>query len=55
MLMQEIKAIEAQFPQLITADSPTQTVQGIANSTFEGGGYKQLTHSDILNILKECF
>ncbi len=35
MLMQEIKVIEAQFPQLITADSPTQTVQGTANSTFE--------------------
>ena len=35
MLMQEIKKIEAQYPQLITEDSPTQTVQGIANSTFE--------------------
>ena len=35
MLMQEIKRIEAEFPQLITADSPTQTVQGIANSSFE--------------------
>ncbi len=35
MLMQDIKKIEMQFPQLITEDSPTQTVQGIANSTFE--------------------
>ncbi|MBQ5314104.1 MAG: NAD-dependent DNA ligase LigA, partial [Oscillospiraceae bacterium] len=35
MLMQQIKNIEAQFPQLITEDSPTQKVQGLANSTFE--------------------
>jgi len=35
MLMQEIKAIEAQFPQLITADSPTQTVQGKSSNLFE--------------------
>lgn len=27
----------------------------IAESTFEGGGYKYMTHADILNILKECF
>ena len=35
MLMQEIKAIEAMYPQLITEDSPTQKVQGFASSTFE--------------------
>lgn len=27
----------------------------IANSAFEGGGYKEITHNDILGILKECF
>ena len=50
MLMQEIKAIEAQFPQLITADSPTQTVQGIANSTFE-----KVTHTVKMESLLDAF
>ncbi len=27
----------------------------IADSTFEGGGYKYMTHEDILTVLKECF
>lgn len=27
----------------------------IADSTFEGGGYKYMTHEDILAVLKECF
>ena len=27
----------------------------IANSTYEGGGYKHMSHADILNVLKECF
>lgn len=35
MLMQQIKNIEADYPQLVTADSPTQKVQGMASSTFE--------------------
>ena len=29
MLMNRVKAIEAEYPQLITEDSPTQTVQGM--------------------------
>jgi len=27
----------------------------IAETTYEGGGYKYMTHEDILNVLKECF
>jgi DNA ligase (NAD+) len=33
-LMAELERLEAQFPQLITGDSPTQTVGGVANQTF---------------------
>ena len=50
MLMQEIKTIEAEFPQLITADSPTQTVQGVANSTFE-----KVTHTVKMESLLDAF
>ncbi|MBQ7283399.1 MAG: NAD-dependent DNA ligase LigA, partial [Oscillospiraceae bacterium] len=50
MLMQQIKAIEAEYPQLITADSPTQTVQGIANSTFE-----KVTHAVKMESLLDAF
>ncbi len=27
----------------------------IAETSYEGGGYKYMTHDDILNVLKECF
>ena len=27
----------------------------IAETTYEGGGYKYMTHADILKVLKECF
>lgn len=27
----------------------------IAETAYEGGGYKHITHKDILNVLKECF
>jgi len=30
-------------------------LQKIADSSYEGGGYKYMTHKDILNVLKECF
>ena len=32
MLMNRIKEIEGQYPQLVTEDSPTQQVQGLASS-----------------------
>lgn len=50
MLMQQIKAIEAQYPQLVTADSPTQTVQGFASSTFE-----KVTHTVKMESLLDAF
>lgn len=33
-LMHELEALERQYPQLISGDSPTQTVGGSANQTF---------------------
>jgi len=50
MLMQQIKNIESQFPQLITEDSPTQRVQGLANSTFE-----KVTHQVKMESLLDAF
>ena len=50
MLMQQIKAIEAEYPQLITADSPTQKVQGAAGSTFE-----KVTHAVKMESLLDAF
>ena len=35
MLMQRLKALEAEHPELITTDSPTQKVGGEALSKFE--------------------
>ena len=32
-----------------------EMLEKIANSSYEGGGYKHMTHEDILNVLKECF
>ncbi|PYM19469.1 MAG: DNA ligase (NAD(+)) LigA [Candidatus Rokuibacteriota bacterium] len=34
-LMRELKALEAEFPDLVTADSPTQRVAGAAVDTFQ--------------------
>ena len=33
-LMKELEQLENQFPELITGDSPTQTVGGTATNTF---------------------
>jgi alcohol dehydrogenase YqhD (iron-dependent ADH family) len=30
-------------------------LEKIANSAYEGGGYKYMTHEDILNVLKCCY
>lgn len=35
MLMQELKSIEAEFPELITPTSPTQRVGGVASGRFD--------------------
>ena len=42
LTLRELGATEAMLPK-------------IAETTYEGGGYKYMTHADILNVLKECF
>ena len=50
MLLNRIKEIEAQYPQLVTEDSPTQQVQGLASSTFE-----KVTHTVKMESLLDAF
>ena len=50
MLMNRLKEIESQYPQLITEDSPTQQVQGLASSTFE-----KVTHAVKMESLLDAF
>ena len=40
--LRELGATEDMLPQ-------------IARSSYEGGGYKHMTHDDILNVLKKCY
>jgi alcohol dehydrogenase YqhD (iron-dependent ADH family) len=40
--LRELGATEDMLPQ-------------IAKSSYEGGGYKHMTHDDILNVLKKCY
>ena len=50
MLMQRLKAIEAEHPELVTPDSPTQRVGGQALSQFE-----QVRHQVPLESLTDVF
>ncbi len=50
MLVNRVKAIENEFPQLVTEDSPTQKVQGEASSTFE-----KVTHTVKMESLLDAF
>lgn len=50
MLMQRLKAIEAEHPELITPDSPTQRVGGAAVAGFE-----EVTHKVPLQSLNDVF
>ena len=50
MLLNKVKDIEKQYPQLITEDSPTQQVQGLANSTFE-----KVAHNVKMESLQDAF
>lgn len=50
MLMQELKGIETQFPELITPLSPTQRVGGFAKSSFE-----KVTHTVQMASLQDVF
>lgn len=49
-LMNELKAIEAKFPQLVTEDSPTKHVGGYALNTFE-----KVTHAVQMGSLQDVF
>lgn len=49
-LTRELKAIEAEYPELITAESPTQHVGGTASSKFG-----KVTHSVKMESLQDAF
>lgn len=49
-LMQELEKLEAEYPDLITGDSPTQTVGGAANATFS-----PVTHLERMMSLDNVF
>jgi DNA ligase (NAD+) len=48
--LQELEALEAKFPELITGDSPTQTVGGTANVAFS-----PVTHLERMMSLDNAF
>ncbi len=50
MLMQELKQIEQDYPELMTPDSPTQHVGGYAMNTFE-----KVTHEVQMGSLQDVF
>jgi DNA ligase (NAD+) len=49
-LLQELEALEAKYPELITGDSPTQTVGGTANVAFS-----PVTHLERMMSLDNAF
>jgi len=49
-LMRELKGLEAEYPELITSDSPTQRVGGVPLSEF-----KKVTHSARMISLNDVF
>ncbi len=50
MLMRELKAIEEEFPQLVTSDSPTMRVGGSADGLFE-----KVEHRVRMESLQDAF
>lgn len=50
MLMQELKALEAEYPALLRPDSPTQRVGGKASGKFE-----KVTHTVQMGSLQDVF
>lgn len=49
-------AKELEIPLTLCELGATEDMlEKIANSAYEGGGYKHMTHEDILNVLKECY
>ena len=49
-LMRELKAIEGEYPELVTPDSPTQRVGGSASSTFA-----KVAHAVQMGSLRDVF
>jgi DNA ligase (NAD+) len=49
-LLRELETIEEQYPELITPDSPTKRVGGLAGSTFE-----KITHTVRMGSLQDLF
>ncbi len=49
-LMRELKAIEKEFPELLTPDSPTQRVGGTVSNTFE-----KVAHAVQMGSLQDVF
>lgn len=49
-LMRELRDIEQQYPELLTADSPSQRVGGTAQTTFE-----KVTHTVQMGSLQDVF
>ncbi len=49
-LMRELRAIESEYPELLTADSPTQRVGGVAATTFE-----KVQHAVQMGSLQDVF
>ena len=49
-LMRELRGIEQEFPELLTADSPTQRVGGTVMNTFE-----KVTHTVQMGSLQDVF
>jgi len=50
LLMRSLIELESSYPQLITADSPTQRVGGIV-----AGGFKRINHATPMRSLGNCF
>ena len=48
--MHELRDLEAQFPDLLEPDSPTQRVQGVASGKFE-----KVTHTVQMASLQDVF
>lgn len=50
-LNNELKDLEARFPELVTADSPTQRVGGVASAKFKkvAHAYQMLSLADVFN------
>ena len=51
MLMRELKGIEEEYPDLLTADSPTHRVGGSADSTM----FQSVTHIVRMESLQDAF